>query len=323
MIKNDGSDGMVLKKSYVNSLRRQHYKLFGKGEHSATKLCLWTRKSIKQEGFCYKQKFYGIQSHRCLQMTPNIYCNQRCIYCWRSWESEPLNYFPSVWDSPKTIVEESIKAQGQLLTGLGGIPERIDKKKYMEAHNPKHVAISLTGEPTIYPKIKELIDEYHKAGLTTFLVTNGMLPEVIEKVSPTQMYVSLGAPNEKIQRMVDMPLFKGAWERLNQTLELLPSLKTRKVIRITAVKGLNMVEPRAYAELIEKSQADFLEIKSYMYVGSSRKRLKIENMPRHEDIKDFALKINEHLGYEFLDEQPISRVVLLSSGEKEPKISFQ
>jgi len=234
-----------------------------------------------------------------------------------------LNYFPDKWDSSKTIVEESIKAQRHILTGLGGIPERIDKKKYMEAQNPKHVAISLTGEPTIYPKIKKLINEYHKEGLTTFLVTNGMFPEVIEKVKPTQLYVSLAAPNEKIQRKIDVPLFEEAWERLNQTLELLPSLKTRRVIRITAVKGLNMVEPKAYAELVKKSQADFLEIKSYMHVGSSQRRLKIENMPYHEDIKDFAMKINKHLGYEFLDEQPISRVVLLSSGEKEPKISFQ
>lgn len=233
-----------------------------------------------------------------------------------------MNYFPDEWDSPKTIVEESIKAQRHLLTGLGGIPERIDKKKYEEAQNPKHVAISLTGEPTIYPNIKELINRYHKAGLTTFLVTNGMFPDVVEKVKPTQLYVSLEAPNEKIQREVDLPLFEGAWEKLNKTLELLPSLKTRKVIRITAVKGLNMVEPESYAELIKKSEADFLEIKSYMHVGSSQKRLKIENMPYHEDIKDFALKINKHLGYEFLDEQPISRVVLLSSGEKEPEIKF-
>ena len=33
---------------------------------------------------CYKQTFYGIQSHRCLQMTPSInQCNHMCLFCWR------------------------------------------------------------------------------------------------------------------------------------------------------------------------------------------------------------------------------------------------
>ncbi|HDM36274.1 MAG TPA: 4-demethylwyosine synthase TYW1, partial [Candidatus Syntrophoarchaeum butanivorans] len=33
--------------------------------------------------FCYKGRFYGVASHRCIQMTPTILCNQACIHCWR------------------------------------------------------------------------------------------------------------------------------------------------------------------------------------------------------------------------------------------------
>ena len=63
------------------ALQRQHYALFG---HSAVKLCHYTKASIKNEKVCYKQKFYGIESHRCLQMTPaTVFCNQQCIFCWR------------------------------------------------------------------------------------------------------------------------------------------------------------------------------------------------------------------------------------------------
>ena len=40
------------------------------GRHSAIKICEWARSAIRGKSFCYKQKFYGIQSHRCIQMSP-------------------------------------------------------------------------------------------------------------------------------------------------------------------------------------------------------------------------------------------------------------
>ena len=43
-------------------------------------------------------------------------------------------------------------------------------------------AISLTGEPTLYPKLPELIKEIHSRGKTSFLVTNGQHPEVLQKL---------------------------------------------------------------------------------------------------------------------------------------------
>ena len=36
---------------------------------------------------CYKAQFYGIESHRCVQMT-DLRCNQQCLFCWRSFEHE-------------------------------------------------------------------------------------------------------------------------------------------------------------------------------------------------------------------------------------------
>ena len=70
------------------SMVRQHYKIIG--NHSAVKICTWLKKSMRDEGFCYKQKFYGIQSHRCLQMTPWILCPNRCLFCWRIIEKIPI-----------------------------------------------------------------------------------------------------------------------------------------------------------------------------------------------------------------------------------------
>ena len=49
------------------------------------------------------------------------------------------------FDSPKEIVQESIKQQRILLSGFGSLIEEIGKKKLTEAQNPRHVAISLAG----------------------------------------------------------------------------------------------------------------------------------------------------------------------------------
>ncbi len=254
-------------------------------------------------------------------MSPNVYCQLRCIFCWRTWEHEPTNYLPKIWDEPKELVEESIVAQRKLLSGLGGV-EDTDRKKFKEAQEPNQIAISLDGEPTMYPYLGDLIGEYHKKKATTFLVTNGLLPERLKELNPlpTQLYISLYGPDKQTHQKTNNPLTKDSWERLNESLELFPSLDTRKVIRLTMVKGVNMIEPKKYADLIKIAQPDFIEAKGYVFVGGSRQRLAIENMPTHDEIIRFATDLNSHLDYELVGEKKDSRVVLLSSGEKSTKL---
>jgi len=48
-----------------------------------------------------------------------------------------------------------------------------------------------------------------------------------------------------------------------------------------------------------------------MSVGFSRQRLPYSVMPLHEEIKEFAEKITDCIGYKFADEKKDSRVALL------------
>lgn len=294
-------------------LRRQHYALFG---HSAAKLCHWAKASLTKGQSCYKQQFYGIQSHRCLQMTPAVsWCQQNCTFCWRP--LTPPKQFPAEFDSPKEIVEESIAKQRVLLSGYGALKEQIGEKKLEEANNPNQVAISLAGEPTLYPKLPDLIKEYGNHGFTTFVVSNGLESEMFSRLRPTQLYLSLDAPNEKIHKKINSPLVKGSWAKINSSLEAIPSIKSRTVVRITAVKGHNMSNEQEFASLLSAAAPDFVEIKAYMFVGYSRKRLEQGNMPLHSEVQEFAEKINNHLGYTIAGENRQSRIVLLSSGKKD------
>ena len=300
----------------LKKMQKAGYKIVG--NHSAVKLCLWTRKSIKtgEKEFCYKEKFYGdigIKSHRCLQMTPSLpFCSLKCEFCWRD-VSITYPKWIGIMDEPEEIVEKSIKAQRELLTGLGGVLH--SEKHLKEAMNPSHVAISLAGEPTFYEKLSQLIELFHKRDMKTFLVTNGTLPEKLESLEtlPTQLYVSLCSNSKEMMERVQKPLISDAWERVNKTLELLTSLKTRRVIRLTMVKNLNMFEPEKYAKLIEKTDCNFVEVKAGMAVGFARlqNRIRYEDMASHDEIKEFAEIIANSIGYKVKDEKRDSRVVLL------------
>lgn len=295
-------------------LKKQGYALAGR--HSAVKTCLWLRHAMNGQGFCYKSKFYGVQSHRCLQMTPTLMCNQRCLFCWRPTEV-PVPA-PEEWDSPEKIVEESIACQRKLVTGFGGSPNAI-KERWIESNEPSNVAISLSGEPTFYPYLPELIKEYEKRGFTTFLVTNGTVPEMLAKVSPSQLYMSLDAPDLETYLKVCQPRSAALWEKVNESLSLMQHKDTRTVIRTTLVKGQNMFKPEGYAELIKKASPDFVEIKAYMHLGFSRLRLDRSSMPTHAEVLEFSHALAKYLGYEIVDESEISRVVLLSKdGKKSP-----
>jgi tRNA wybutosine-synthesizing protein 1 len=57
-----------------------------------------------------------------------------------------------------------------------------DRRKYEEALTPRHVAISLTGEPTLYKDLGDLTRSFQKRGLTTFLVSNGTLPSALAEL---------------------------------------------------------------------------------------------------------------------------------------------
>ncbi|MFQ5405671.1 MAG: 4-demethylwyosine synthase TYW1 [Candidatus Micrarchaeia archaeon] len=312
----------VLSKSQLKRLANAGYSLVGPSKHSAIKVCLWSKNSITGKGHCYKQKFYGIQSHRCLQFTPALpFCSHKCVFCWRD-TSITFPKWTGCVDSPDKLIDEAIASQRKLLTGFKG-NEKADLQKWKQAQDPAHVAISLAGEPCLYPELRELLSAFRKRGMTTFLVTNGLYPEVLRQLEeqnalPTQLYVSLASHNSDNYMDVHKPLLTGGWTRFNESLELLSSLsgKTRTVLRMTLAKGVNMTSTDGYAKLIEKSNAQYVEVKAYMALGSSRERLGVSAMPFFEDIKSFAAELAKQTSYLKTAEHQASRVVLLCRDEK-------
>ncbi len=304
-------------------LEKQHYRVVGTGQHSGVKLCHWMRQKLFYGRSCYKEDFYGIECHRCLQMTPAVNtCNHRCLFCWRNQEFNERTLSLDAADEPGAILEESIRAQRILVSGFKG-DERCEVDLWKEAQDPTQVAISLAGEPTIYPYLDEFIALCRRRGMTTFLVTNGTLPEVLENLDalPTQLYVTVPAPDIESYRKLCNPYdSRRSWDNIRRTLELLPSLDTRTVIRHTLVDGWNISDVKGYAKLDGLAEPTFIEPKGYVFVGASRMRMNLDNMPSHETVKGFAQALGDELGYEFLAEKEKSRVTLLGRDKGRMKI---
>jgi len=322
---------MVMSKKLKESLKKQHYGLVG--GHSAVQICRWTKKDLLDEGECYKAKFYGISSLGCCQMSPSaVFCQNKCVHCWRAIELTDGDSMKNMKiDNPEEIINECIRAQRKLLTGFKG-NKKINMKKFERAQEPMQFAISLTGEPTLYPKLGELIGLLRLKGKTSFVVTNGLQTSVLKKLSkdgnlPTQLYISLNSPNEKLFDKWHRSSVKDSWEKFNESLKLFKDLKCRRVIRMTLVRDLNMSSEMIedYVKLIRKTNCDFVEVKGFMSVGFARNRrgMGYDVMPNFKEIKDYAEEIVIGLkkeGYKILDEHEHSRVVLIGKDRKRMKI---
>ena len=198
----------------------------------------------------------------------------------------------------------------------------LSPEMYEEACNPNQVAISLAGEPITYPYLSEFIEECHRRGMTTFMVTNGTYPERLESLDtlPMQLYVTVAAPNEDVYRSVCRPKVSDGWEKIMKTLEMMPSLETRTVIRHTLVKDVNLGWIDDYARLDRIADPDLVEPKGYVFVGGSRKRLSMACMPSFEEIKDFSRQLGDRIGMELIKERADSRVVLLGHPGEETDV---
>ncbi len=309
---NNKEENFSLSLEDQKKLEYSGYRFLGKNNHAAAKICHWTKKSILNEGVCYKEKFYGVESHRCLQMSPAVpFCNQKCSFCWRDLSVTKTEWVGN-YDDPKTIIEDGINAQNKLLCGFFG-NDKADKKKLEESKKPNNAAISLAGEPMIYPDIGELLAEFKKQDFTTFLVSNGVMYEELSNLEnePTQLYLSLDAPDRKTYVDLCSPQINEAWDKINKSLETLNSFNSKTCIRTTCVKHKNMFDHENYAKLIDIANPDYIEIKAYMCVGYSRERLTLDNMPTFKEVIDFAQKIADITGRSITNDSEISRVVLL------------
>ncbi|MHA1749809.1 MAG: radical SAM protein [Promethearchaeota archaeon] len=202
---------------------------------------------------------------------------------------------------------------------------------HARAHSPSHAAISLAGEPTLYPYISELVDEFRKRRFTTFIVSNGTQPETVSKMKhlPTQFYFTLPHPDKKKYLKIHRPSISNGYERIKQTLDLVPSLSCRTCLRITLVKKVNDLSDlsvvKGYVKMIEKANPNFVDIKGFSVEARAmmiKKRLGLGGqgvsisegaayVPTFDDALNFAKELSDMGGFPIVETSRTARNILL------------
>uniref|UniRef100_A0A8C2LGN9 S-adenosyl-L-methionine-dependent tRNA 4-demethylwyosine synthase TYW1 n=1 Tax=Cricetulus griseus TaxID=10029 RepID=A0A8C2LGN9_CRIGR len=301
------------------ALTKQGYQLIG--SHSGVKLCRWTKSMLRGRGGCYKHTFYGIESHRCMEATPSLACANKCVFCWRHHTNPVGTEWRWKVDQPELILKEAIENHQNMIKQFKGVPG-LKAERFEEGMEVKHCALSLVGEPIMYPEINRLLKLLHQHGISSFLVTNAQFPEEIRNLRPvTQLYVSVDASTKDSLKKIDRPLFKDFWQRFLDSLKALAAKQQRTVYRLTLVKCWNVEELQAYAELVSLGNPDFIEVKGVTYCGeSAASSLTMANVPWHEEVVRFVQELVDLLpDYEIACEHEHSNCLLI--GHKKFKIS--
>jgi len=72
------------------------------------------------------------------------------------------------------IVQEGIEKHQDMINIFKGVPG-VKPERWEDAFNVAHCALSLVGEPIMYPHINELVSELHRRRISSFLVTNAQV----------------------------------------------------------------------------------------------------------------------------------------------------
>ncbi|NXT35051.1 TYW1 synthase, partial [Pelecanoides urinatrix] len=288
------------------------YKLIG--SHSGVKLCRWTKSMLRGRGGCYKHTFYGIESHRCMEATPSLACANKCVFCWRHHTNPVGTEWRWKMDQPEMILQEAIENHQNMIKQFKGV-SGVKADRFEEAMTAKHCALSLVGEPIMYPEINRFVKLLHQHSISSFLVTNAQFPDEIRNLEPvTQLYVSVDASTKESLKKIDRPLFKDFWQRFLDSLKALSEKQQRTVYRLTLVKAWNVDDLKAYADLISLGKPDFIEVKGVTYCGeSSASNLTMANVPWHEEVVRFVQELADLVpDYEIACEHEHSNCLLIA-----------
>uniref|UniRef100_H2YWM5 S-adenosyl-L-methionine-dependent tRNA 4-demethylwyosine synthase TYW1 n=1 Tax=Ciona savignyi TaxID=51511 RepID=H2YWM5_CIOSA len=285
------------------------------GSHSGVKLCRWTKSMLRGRGGCYKHTFYGIESHRCMETTPSLACANKCVFCWRHHSNPVGTEWKWKMDPAVDVIKGAIENHYDMIKQFKGVPG-VKADRFAEGFSIKHCALSLVGEPIMYPEINDFIQMLHEKGISSFLVTNAQFPEAITTLLPTtQLYVSVDAATQDSLKKIDRPLFKDFWPRLIESLKALSLKGQRTVYRLTLVKAWNVDELEAYADLVALGKPDFIEVKGVTFCGDSKSSdgLTLKNVPWHDEVLHFVSQLTDMLdGYEIACEHEHSNCVLVA-----------
>ena len=148
-----------------------------------------------------------------MEATPSLACANKCVFCWRHHTNPVGREWRWQMDDAETLVESAVSEHRGMIKQMKGVPGVIPER-FDEGMDPRHCALSLVGEPIMYPEIDKFVGLLHQRRISTFLVTNAQFPDAIKNLPAiTQLYVSVDAATPETLKAIDRPLFGDYWVR--------------------------------------------------------------------------------------------------------------
>ena len=167
-----------------------------------------------------------------MEATPSLACANKCVFCWRHHSNPVGTEWRWKMESAEFIFQGAVDNHRKMINEFKGVPGVL-ADKLTEGMTVKHCALSLVGEPIMYPEINKFVKLLHQEKVSSFLVTNAQFPDAIRDMEPvTQLYVSVDASTKESLKKIDRPLFKDFWERFIESLKELKLKGQRTVYRL-------------------------------------------------------------------------------------------
>lgn len=143
---------------------KNHYDVY-----SGWKVAHWMKDIEKiKNGELIPPKFIGLH--------PEAFCSHRCKHCayrYSRWDKHGMNFLKPEWAGKPDFSRE--RPIGKLVPGVSDIPKEValSLPKQMNEEGIKAIEITGSGEPMLYPPIKDLLKECSKWLDDVAVVTNG------------------------------------------------------------------------------------------------------------------------------------------------------
>lgn len=196
----------------------------------------------------------------------NRSCNARCLMCY-------YTYDKSRWIKQKEDI----------------------KKELIDAKKRGNTSVDFTGgEPTIHPHMPEVIAFAESIGLHTCVITNGLAIEKIKRIVEAgcrEWLLSIHGFEEKQDELLGV---KGAWDKMNYTLEYLKKEGCFLRVNCTLTKynynDLKLLS-RHYLEYVNARIVNFINFNPHYQWGA------VEQPEVYEKLNQVQIKISEVAPY--------------------------
>jgi len=165
-----------------------------------------------------------------IQAHPEAWCSHDCFFCaYRNscWQHHGMEFFGEWASEEDRIPKQTGKPKGKLIPGVSDWPKEIalSLPKQMEEEGVKACEITGSGEPLLYPYIKEFIDKLVKHNIEIALVTNGqfLTKDILDRLNNVRwIRFSIDAATAKTHAKVhgvSEKVFPIVIKNLEQTIE--------------------------------------------------------------------------------------------------------